>query len=210
MILRLALLLGAAAGLFASGCATQRGGDQRTRPGARCSPPLCRESRARCVSPSRRDAAVLRPAPRHDRRRGVAGRRLVHGNPRPVAEGTRSAVRRAPRSRVQRIRPPDGRRLPREARGAPRPLRQSRRHHARRPARETRNRAAGIGRPGRDLPQPAQLDDVRLAARGLRSDARGAQARRRARRRRASRRSAARRRIRRPLRATCTSNTRSS
>ena len=27
MILRLALLLGAAAGLFASGCATQRGGD---------------------------------------------------------------------------------------------------------------------------------------------------------------------------------------
>ena len=77
------------------------------------------------------------------------------------------------------------------------------RHHAGRAAGEERDRAAGLGRPGRDLPQPAQLDDVRLAARGLR--------------RRCTRRSSPAacsasssiaairgdRRIRRPLRATC-------
>ena len=34
MILRLALLLGAAVGLFASGCATQRGGDSSAPPDA--------------------------------------------------------------------------------------------------------------------------------------------------------------------------------
>ena len=75
----------------ASGCATQ---PCRRRPApldqalaARAS--LRRESRTRCLSPSRGDTAVLRPAPRHDRRRGVAGRRLVHGNPRAAAAGAR-------------------------------------------------------------------------------------------------------------------------
>ena len=163
----------------------------------------------RCLAASARHAAVLRHQARHDGRRGVARRRwLVHRGAGAAAGRQRQVVRRPDAARPgQPVRDRESRELPGEARGAPGSLRQGHGDDAGRGRR--RHRAARQLRPGRDLPQPAQLDESRLRATRLspRCTARSSPAESSAWSNIAAIRRS--RRIRAPPMATSTSNTRS-
>jgi hypothetical protein len=155
------------------------GARERRRPGCDRCPPEARSGRtslrgeqgAQPLSPSRRDAPLVRSARRHDRGGADAGWRLVHGDPRALLERSRQVLRGRLRSEVEDgLLPQEREALRRQAGGESGALRQGGRH---RPAaaRRAEHRAGGLRGHGPDVSQPPQLDGERSgrggAARGL-------------------------------------------